>query len=494
MIRLFSIILISFFFVLSNLSFASSPFSVAMVSLPESLETTEVNSVTEYVLLEHLLRPLVSYSTEGQIVGDLAASWEVSDGHKRYIIQLKENQHFSDGALITADDVVATFKRSIKKEQTVHFDFEKIKEVKKLSILRLEIILNKADPFFLIDLDHPEFRILSREDATAEKKHQTFSKTSGPYRVEKKENGKISFLKNSHYPKHFGPERFIAIDNEQVLKNISRDLSVDVLWGSLSASKKDHDHLLKNKYRSHNPRLGFSFFLGINPNRPQLADLSVRQYLQNILRLSKNDIPADLYYLEKADQVYLAGGPGRLNQKEVEAIRTKAAAVKKPDNLPKSLVLLISARFPLEKVLVDKLSKVGIQVVVKKYKDFSEYAELIKDPSLFDLIQVNNDFSSLDLRGSLEVTFNESRPLLLIDKGEKGLKAQNLLNSISNTLDDKKRFNFIHELGQIVLEEAWVVPLYYYNTLVYVREGIDLSNLSSIVPDVSIWKMKPSKH
>lgn len=494
MSRLFRILLLWSLYVLSNQTFASSPFTVAMVSLPQNLETTEINSVTEYVLLEHLLRPLISYSTEGRVVGDLAASWEILDGHKRYVIQLKEKQQFSDGAVITSDDVIATLKRSIRKDQTVHFDFGKIKEVKKLTDLRVEIVLKKSDPFFLIDLDHPEFRIISREDAAAEKNNQIFSKTSGPYRIEKKENGKISFSKNKYYPNHIGPEHFQAIDNEQVIKNLSKELKVDVLWGGLSASKKDHDFLLKNKYRSHNPRLGFSFFIGINPVRPYLADVSVRRYIQNALKLSASDMPPELYYLEKANQLYLSGGPGRLTQQEVKALCHEASTVAKPSNLPKSLVLLMSARFPLEKVIVDKLQKIDIEVIVKKYKDFTEYAEMIKDPSLFDLIQVNNDFSSLDLRGSLEVTFNESRPLLLMDKTEKGQKAKTILTKISNTIDDKKRSSLIHELAGILLEEAWYVPLYYYNTLVYVRDGIDLYHLSSVVPDVSVWKMKNSKH
>jgi peptide/nickel transport system substrate-binding protein len=50
-------------------------------------------------------------SSTKQIVPDLATSWSVDKAAKRYVFHLRHNAKFSDGTLVTADDVVFSFNR-----------------------------------------------------------------------------------------------------------------------------------------------------------------------------------------------------------------------------------------------------------------------------------------------------------------------------------------------------------------------------------------------
>jgi len=57
-----------------------------------------------------MLSPLVTYDPmTDEVVPALAESWKISDGGKTYSFKMREGAKFSDGAEITADDVIFTF-------------------------------------------------------------------------------------------------------------------------------------------------------------------------------------------------------------------------------------------------------------------------------------------------------------------------------------------------------------------------------------------------
>ena len=138
------------------------------------------------------------------------------------------------------------------------------------------------------------------------------------------------------------------------------------------------------------------------------------------------------------------------------------------------------------------MAKEGIKADLVLYDNFTEYAELIKTPDQYDIIQANNDFSQIDIRLSLEVTFRKSRPLILTEKGRS--VPHELLSKIVVTTDNTTRYQLTEELGKELLRGGYIVPLYYYNVVIYHKKSHDLSNWSQIVPDISIWKILAFQH
>ena len=82
-----------------------------------------------------LFRGLVSYNEQGEIVGDLAESWEISEDGKVYTLKLKPNLTWHDGEKFRADDVVFTYQltkesdyQGPEKESFAGVNIEKIDE------------------------------------------------------------------------------------------------------------------------------------------------------------------------------------------------------------------------------------------------------------------------------------------------------------------------------------------------------------------------------
>ena len=65
----------------------------------------DVDSAVSKILFDSLL----TYNDKNQLVGDLAAAWEVDSKGTTYTVRLKPDLKWQDGAVITSDDVVFTY-------------------------------------------------------------------------------------------------------------------------------------------------------------------------------------------------------------------------------------------------------------------------------------------------------------------------------------------------------------------------------------------------
>jgi ABC-type oligopeptide transport system substrate-binding subunit/class 3 adenylate cyclase/tetratricopeptide (TPR) repeat protein len=78
---------------------------------PRTLDPTMSNDSASGLLIEQLFRGLVDVTPEIDIVPDVASSWEVSEGGRRYVFHLRDDVHWSDGTPVTAQDFSYAWKR-----------------------------------------------------------------------------------------------------------------------------------------------------------------------------------------------------------------------------------------------------------------------------------------------------------------------------------------------------------------------------------------------
>lgn len=64
---------------------------------------------TEEALSRNLFRGLVTYDEGGNLIGDLAESWELRENAKEILVTLRPDLYWSDGVKITANDVLFTY-------------------------------------------------------------------------------------------------------------------------------------------------------------------------------------------------------------------------------------------------------------------------------------------------------------------------------------------------------------------------------------------------
>ncbi|MGH2616551.1 MAG: ABC transporter substrate-binding protein, partial [Thermomicrobiales bacterium] len=82
------------------------------------------------------------------IEGDLAESWDISEDGAEYIFHLRPDAKFSDGAPVTADDVVFSIERARGDDTLVNWTFEAVESVEAVDPATVKITLNgPAAPF-----------------------------------------------------------------------------------------------------------------------------------------------------------------------------------------------------------------------------------------------------------------------------------------------------------------------------------------------------------
>ncbi|HYX32155.1 MAG TPA: hypothetical protein VE954_03515, partial [Oligoflexus sp.] len=289
-------------------------------------------------------------------------------------------------------------------------------------------------------------------------------------KIEGPESVSLNYLPKSDNPK---------ADTEKFLK-----ADFDLIWSPRLA---DIDPLVSKGYDTHHPRLGFTFFASLNSDT---VDQQNRSYIQKLLNPNSFTYK-DSWRKKPAFQLYLPNGPGRISDKEAEKIWTDIAKTPDPKVKKKQLTILLPSAFELTDAVNEKLTSAGYQTVLKKYRDFTEYANEIRT-NTYDIVFANNDFSSIDLRGNIAVTFNPERPLILASK--KNPQISNIVNGIVKETNYENRNSRIKELGKSLISDAYIIPIYYHEVLVLTKPGFDLSAWSQIVPEIGIWKVKKLKN
>jgi oligopeptide transport system substrate-binding protein len=81
--------------------------------LATALDPTMAKDAVSTAIIEQLFSGLVEHTPEMDVVPDVARSWEVSEGGRRYVFHLREDLRWSDGTLLTAGDFEFAWKRAL---------------------------------------------------------------------------------------------------------------------------------------------------------------------------------------------------------------------------------------------------------------------------------------------------------------------------------------------------------------------------------------------
>jgi len=88
-----------------------STLQLALKTAPNKLDPALVVDVAEGEICALMFQGLVRFSPDGDVVGDLAHSWEIGDGGTSYEFRLDPAARFANGRRVTAADVVFSFER-----------------------------------------------------------------------------------------------------------------------------------------------------------------------------------------------------------------------------------------------------------------------------------------------------------------------------------------------------------------------------------------------
>lgn len=185
-----------------------------MIVNPTNLKLTSNEDVREKDLLINLFQGLVQEDDEGDIVGGLAESYEISEDGLQYKFTLRQDIYYSTGEKIAAKDFVEFFKAFIDDKDNVYrSDLDVIYGVKdyregKVEFSQVAIIpsedsliirLNSPCPYFLQVLSHPVYVLRDYNKVDDFKKNYKTIRYTGPYVISDISTEDIIISKNNKY-------------------------------------------------------------------------------------------------------------------------------------------------------------------------------------------------------------------------------------------------------------------------------------------------------
>jgi ABC-type oligopeptide transport system substrate-binding subunit/DNA-binding SARP family transcriptional activator len=269
---------------------------------PASLSPGSALDLPSAVMMDQLFSGLVEVSPEMGVVPDVAHSWQLLDGGRKYVFHLRDDVFWSDGVPVTAEDFEYAFKRALDparqyRAASLVFDVRNARAYHQGQMTDpAQVGVRALDPSALaVELEAPtsylpyvlaftpmfavpRHVVETYGEAWAEPEHIV---TNGPFRLAAWERGTFMVLeRNPTYHGRFTgnlqrvecsflagqPARFLQMYEENRL-----DIFSDLPPAEMNRAR----HRYAGEYVS-GPRLSIDF-VGFDTSRPPFNDLRVRQ-------------------------------------------------------------------------------------------------------------------------------------------------------------------------------------------------------------------------
>ncbi len=98
----------------TELPLAPHALRIPMGSDPKTLDPAMAGDIDSGIIIDQLISGLVEHTPELDVVPDIARTWEVSEGGKKYVFHLREDVVWSDGTQVKAGDFEYAWKRALE--------------------------------------------------------------------------------------------------------------------------------------------------------------------------------------------------------------------------------------------------------------------------------------------------------------------------------------------------------------------------------------------
>ena len=312
---------------------AERPLTVAMSTEIDSLDPFNATAGDTKTVMDQIFDGLLDVDEDGNLVGDLAESYEISDDGLTYTFKLKEGVKFHDGSDFSADDVYYTYDKlsGLSSGEPMSSKFSVIKEMEVVSPTEIKMTLDAVNNSFIYLQTQPIIK-KDYEDS------QTKPIGTGPYKFVSYTPGEGMVMErfdDYHRADHVAKIKQVNVvrvaDNQALVMAINNK-EVDL------ASKLTADELeqVKESTDSYSHPQNLVQLLGLNNKIKPFDDIRVRQAIA--YAIDKDEL-IEAVAGGKATKIYSSFSPALKDYyNELEEMY--------PTNVEKAKELLAEAGFP----------------------------------------------------------------------------------------------------------------------------------------------------
>jgi peptide/nickel transport system substrate-binding protein len=405
------------------------------------------------------------------IAPGLAQSWNVSADRKTYTFHLRD-AHFSNGAPVTADDVVFSLGRTFDPKLCFYsFLFAAVKSVKKLNSKTVQIKLSEPNTPFLESLSVFAAAIVPKAVVTKDPKgFAQHPIGSGPFALKKFAKGQFTHLvRNPHYWQKGKPYLnevmmfYVPDDNTRILKLQAGEVDVATLipYSQIQGVDRGKTHVqIEPLFRWDG--------IWLNHAKKPLGDKKVRQALN--------------YATDKkalVDRV-LFGKAQVANHMMPKHRYWKSSIKPYPYDIGRAKKLIAASSVPkgfsanvvvptgdtivsqVAQVIKQSWAQIGVNVTIQNLDAGTAATNWVNgDFTIGTNWYVTSDVTAPDEPAGIEFDYGAPGGFHSAFANYKSAKASQLIHEAARSHDEKVRARLFGQLQQVVMDDAYGVALFF---------------------------------
>ena len=453
---------------------------VAMGADIVTCDPANQNDTTSSVFMNHVYNTLMEVNDDGELVGDLAESYEVSEDGMSYTFKLYENACFSNGDPVTAEDVKFTYERAMESAKTKS-DVEAVDNIEVIDEHTVKMNLKKPYAPFITKTTDSGLCILSKKvvEAAGDAYGDVDTCVGSGAFVAKEwvPNDHYTLVRNENYWKEtpIATSIEVRVIPEGSARTIALEAGeVDIVW-SVDAIDCVNVEANPDVALLSQPSASIEY-MGMNTSKEKFSDVRVRQAINMAIDqqvfidtiIEGRGTPANSYI-----NAMIPGWTDEVQGYEynIEKAKELMAEAGYPDGFDCSIYVNGDTRTRSATIVQAQLAEIGINVEISTY-EWGALLEILTagDHELFFLGWSN---SSFDADGSTFALFHSS------NFGATGNRAwldddqvDSLIEQAQVEVDHEKRMDLYKQLQFRLQELAPWVPIYYKDDNVGVRADL----------------------
>lgn len=257
----------------------TKPLTLAINARATTLDPLTVTTTHDVRLLQIMSGTLFELMPDSsKVKPSLAASSELSEDGLRYVVKLKEGAKFADGSPLTADDVVATFKRAQSFKSNAYVgQIKPVEAIQALDSNTVEFKFTRPYPSFETFLAYPNMAILKATEIAPDLTVPKTPTFAGPYKFTGDYfSNAFTFERNENFAAEMPAAKTIKVvvvtdasNRIQQVRTGQVDFAIDPLPSQISS-------LSGNVLPQVTESVGF-YYLNMNNKGSALSDPNIRK-------------------------------------------------------------------------------------------------------------------------------------------------------------------------------------------------------------------------
>lgn len=454
----------------------------ASYSAEDEMDPALLDFVQQYFILDNMMIKLVGIGDQDEYTNELADKIEFSENNKTITVTLKKRK-FSDGTLITAEDVAKSLKRAAILGSP-HTNIEDLwlgssnlksinDEISGITVLgdyKLILRLTREAKEIFYFLSMADLGVLHKSQYTKNRLQVTdWTKvSSGPYVGQVDSNNKIQLIANPHYessnPSRPGKVVFNNLHGKKIIPEI-KSKNIDLGFLTFNDYLENDSLLSSLGYVVLGEKYDALTMITLNASSKKFADPKVRRKFLKAIEAGFKLGSATKKAAAKASQFFLPDAVGFVNRarvkKKIESLSAGNTDLKAVLGDEFIIEGIKGMRFYLPPDLESRLSDaLGVNVKVRLNTENNDGKKKYGIDRAYDAQIIAYGMSKKVLGEALNLQYLSKNPPLLDPTG----KIKQLLQEYQQKDDNKSENVYIGKIIMQMIEDAELVPLFYFSS------------------------------